>query len=617
MITFSNKNALLAIVSSIFIFCSGFLVLIVCLLSVAPGAEAAGVHFYPYEIQVSEEIKQTQYIQLSELDDGSITIQNIGEQPREFVESSRERGLCIFQPDTGVLTLTPAPSNIEELNQENQDAAGFDSTDSLISTLERLSITSAIPPTQVDEIRLIFEGTYTAVLSNQHPPQRVTPIERLIELIGVLQNRLEESDFREILKEIESLNLWVLVPELAAINNLLPVVSVAAINVDSPNNSLSFQLRETDSALTVDLRVEDGQRSIVTPGRSNEPGAFQTITFQNRPGLCNLSENPEACQEQAAVHENFQEPTILSESELNGMQGPDLGDHASTSTPVPTNVQSDGVATDNTPADSTNNRQGAAGAVATGLQAMIDIVMEQLLLWGSNQANSLLPVVSGSSGDAIVSGVHFGSVMDPAAELRTQAEQSAAAAVNAEDTGSEGCEHYQRRCLVNFECCNETWWPCHRCHNDRSDCGTVKLKARNAKKIKCCSCKEEQGFNEFCQKCGIKFSEYFCPHCQQFSGLKDSPHHCNKCGICRIHGDSSFHCDGCGVCLDNHLKDNHPCSEKSAHEACCVCSESVFFGCKILPCGHKIHQNCANNIIKDGIKNCPTCQQRFVYEKKK
>ena len=53
------------------------------------------------------------------------------------------------------------------------------------------------------------------------------------------------------------------------------------------------------------------------------------------------------------------------------------------------------------------------------------------------------------------------------------------------------CNHYKRKCMVKFECCNK-YWPCHRCHNEQSTCGRRKLKSRDTTMIKCVECGKEQ-----------------------------------------------------------------------------------------------------------------------------
>ncbi|CAB4009661.1 RING finger and CHY zinc finger domain-containing 1 [Paramuricea clavata] len=162
------------------------------------------------------------------------------------------------------------------------------------------------------------------------------------------------------------------------------------------------------------------------------------------------------------------------------------------------------------------------------------------------------------------------------------------------------CSHYKRHCYVKFECCN-SFWPCHRCHNNQSTCGRKKLKSRDTQMLKCVYCSKVQQFGHSCCDCGAKFSAYYCGLCKHLTGKDDNPYHCVKCGICRIHGDRSFHCDVCGVCLDVQLRGNHKCREGSAHDECCICLEDAFTGCQILPCSHKVHKECATQMIRSGM----------------
>lgn len=97
------------------------------------------------------------------------------------------------------------------------------------------------------------------------------------------------------------------------------------------------------------------------------------------------------------------------------------------------------------------------------------------------------------------------------------------------------CEHYDRFCTVKFPCCDQ-FWPCHRCHNARSECAERRLRSRDIKKVKCRRCGKVQDFpkeSPHCIQCNLKFGEYFCPVCQHLTGMQNHPFHCNKCGICR------------------------------------------------------------------------------------
>ena len=112
---------------------------------------------------------------------------------------------------------------------------------------------------------------------------------------------------------------------------------------------------------------------------------------------------------------------------------------------------------------------------------------------------------------------------------------------NADDTRAwvmseeYSCEHYDRYCEVQFACC-EHFWPCHRCHNAKSQCDNKKLRSRDIKKLKCRRCGKVQDFpkeSPHCVECNLKFAEYFCAICQHLTGVQNNPFHCEKCGICR------------------------------------------------------------------------------------
>ena len=171
------------------------------------------------------------------------------------------------------------------------------------------------------------------------------------------------------------------------------------------------------------------------------------------------------------------------------------------------------------------------------------------------------------------------------------------------------CEHFHRRCLIQFSCCRN-YYPCHRCHNMENKCGNTNVKAHQATQIKCDECFVEQEINEnsqYCSACQIKFSEYFCAKCKHFTSELIDPYHCDKCGVCRVSKDRSFHCDVCNVCLDRSLEGKHECRPGSGHDLCCVCSEDVFSGCEILICSHKVHKACADAAIFAGYMECPFC----------
>ena len=81
------------------------------------------------------------------------------------------------------------------------------------------------------------------------------------------------------------------------------------------------------------------------------------------------------------------------------------------------------------------------------------------------------------------------------------------------------CNHYKRRCHVKFACCNK-YWPCHRCHNNESNCGQKKLKSIHTKFVKCTKCGTEQEVRwrrriKYCRPGYFRLCLCRCPCCWQ------------------------------------------------------------------------------------------------------
>ena len=172
------------------------------------------------------------------------------------------------------------------------------------------------------------------------------------------------------------------------------------------------------------------------------------------------------------------------------------------------------------------------------------------------------------------------------------------------------CKHFRRRCRVKFECC-DNFYACHGCHNDSKECSNEKAIASEATHYKCNKCDHEEKIDEnsqHCSSCKANMAAYFCSVCKHFTSTAKNPFHCEKCGICRVHKDKSFHCDVCNVCLDKGLENKHICRPNSGDEKCGICLEDAFSGCQILPCSHKVHLECAEAMIENGIRNCPICR---------
>ncbi|XP_048582101.1 E3 ubiquitin-protein ligase MIEL1 isoform X2 [Nematostella vectensis] len=235
------------------------------------------------------------------------------------------------------------------------------------------------------------------------------------------------------------------------------------------------------------------------------------------------------------------------------------------------------------------------------------------------------------------------------------------------------CKHYSRdTCLMHFPCCpKDHFYPCHKCHNEMMEDETLwNNKADNEKQsstdendidnddseiknkndsnkqmdsvdtmesialasssesikrhgsvdsksvdsVKCTHCHVDQELSQHCTYCEKKFAFYFCNKCKLLGDSKElDPYHCDKCGVCRAYKSEYYHCDGCNLCMDKKLLNNHKCIADSQSDECAVCLQEVFSGCLVFPCGHKVHEDCALNLVMTGNSiNCPVCRQPFL-----
>ena len=652
------------------------LVIVVCLLSLASEIQAKKVHYIRYEKLVSSEKKINQYIQLTRLDDGTITVQNIGEQSREVIESATEHGLCLFHGDSNaLLTLTPTPSNVSTKDQEVVDSAPIDT---LISDLERIGVTNA-NPIIAPQLRFISEGTHE-VRSGSNNPERGTPVEQLIDVVRCLRHMLTRTNLSLIFDKIAALGLRVVVPEMVVRSDMSPLFTVLGVRRSNDDHSLVFRLRQADrSSQPFNLVINDNDSSnIHIQGSSNSQ--FQMIRFSRRPQLCLLSGACEV-QDGETYHlkkiqpkaknllESFQQlmtlldltvwsglaelteytendhydlriwfeqfrryqPGILSylnellqqydsqswerdaiNEVIDGFQELPMRDYRPNFdfTRHDDNQGSE-IFNDNESADSRVSRPSASRAPGASRAQLHANLLSQA--WAIPVADIL-----SSSLASDLSGLLSGFAGATGNNQQRQAATGSTEGLYPANThrGFRGnhehsstlCPHYERSCFVRFACCDQ-WWPCHRCHNSESHCGERTLKGRDAQQIKCNGCGEEQALRQYCQKCSLRFGDYFCSTCKHLTGYVNHPYHCDKCGICRIHGDKSFHCDTCGVCLDRKLQGHHKCREGAAHEECCICLEDAFSGCQILPCGHRVHKDCMSEWIRIGGNQCPYCRQ--------
>lgn len=179
-----------------------------------------------------------------------------------------------------------------------------------------------------------------------------------------------------------------------------------------------------------------------------------------------------------------------------------------------------------------------------------------------------------------------------------------------------GCTHYQRNCKVECPQCFK-WYTCRFCHDQ--EVTDHKLIREQIKHILCMRCGIPQvPDTNYCVNCEEELANYFCRKCVLYD---NDPHkdiyHCDKCGICRLGLGLSkdyFHCDTCNICLTIDLMNNHKCVTNTTHCNCPICNDYLFTSVNkvvFMKCGHLIHQNCYDEMIKHSYK-CPICKKTVV-----
>ncbi|KAI8601349.1 zinc-ribbon-domain-containing protein [Dissophora ornata] len=180
---------------------------------------------------------------------------------------------------------------------------------------------------------------------------------------------------------------------------------------------------------------------------------------------------------------------------------------------------------------------------------------------------------------------------------------------NNRERGLLGCQHYQRGCKLQANCCNR-WFNCRFCHDDVCDHTIVRDETKN---MLCMHCKTIQPAAQSCSSCKTMLARYYCHICRFWD---DDPnkniYHCEECGICRVGqgpGKDFFHCKKCNVCIHIGIKDSHKCIEGNLERDCPICGEYLFTSTItviFMPCGHCIHSTCLNEYMKTSYQ-CPTC----------
>ncbi|KAG6766523.1 hypothetical protein POTOM_030609 [Populus tomentosa] len=221
------------------------------------------------------------------------------------------------------------------------------------------------------------------------------------------------------------------------------------------------------------------------------------------------------------------------------------------------------------------------------------------------------------------------------------------------------CQHYRRRCQIRAPCCNEIF-TCRHCHNEATNmlknfCDRHELNRYDVKQAICAVCDTEQPVAQVCTNCGVNMGGYFCEICKFFDDDVILPSeidfsvltakgqfHCDDCGICRVGGrENYFHCKKCGMhslpfgfvvlnswnlitsacnwlpcsCYATSLLDNHLCVENSMRHHCPICYEYLFDSLKettVMKCGHTMHGECYDEMIKRDKYCCPICSKSII-----
>jgi len=170
-----------------------------------------------------------------------------------------------------------------------------------------------------------------------------------------------------------------------------------------------------------------------------------------------------------------------------------------------------------------------------------------------------------------------------------------------------GCEHYLRRCQIYTDCCDK-FYSCIHCHNEDNDLDHV-IEKKDINLIKCTSCGFIQDLKKRCEECNTLFGEYFCEICKLFDDTPKQIVHCDECGICRVSlGKKLFHCKKCSMCgFSKHTK----CYDVTDCPICCDPLWNSIKNATQTKCGHWIHGDCLNELLKNDYK-CPTCQKSII-----
>ncbi|KAL6516023.1 hypothetical protein OROGR_019328 [Orobanche gracilis] len=178
--------------------------------------------------------------------------------------------------------------------------------------------------------------------------------------------------------------------------------------------------------------------------------------------------------------------------------------------------------------------------------------------------------------------------------------------VSREDFGKMlyGCKHYERRCKIRAPCCDKIF-TCRHCHNEATNALSNpkerhEIVRHDVKQVVCAVCGTEQQVASTCSNCGVKFGEYFCDICKFYDDDQVGGR------------ENFFHCPKCGSCYGVSLHNNHLCVEDSMKGHCPICYEFLFDSTKqttILKCGHTMHMECYDEMLRQQQYRCPICSK--------
>ncbi|KAK6930115.1 Zinc finger, RING-type [Dillenia turbinata] len=169
-----------------------------------------------------------------------------------------------------------------------------------------------------------------------------------------------------------------------------------------------------------------------------------------------------------------------------------------------------------------------------------------------------------------------------------------------------GCQHYRRRCKIRAPCCNEIF-SCRHCHNEftstlKNPFDRHELVRRDVKRVICSVCDTEQSLRSVLTVAStwgnifVKFASFMM--------------------TILIKGSFTVMTVGyAGSCYSVGLQDNHLCVENSMRHHCPICYEYLFDSLKdttVMKCGHTMHRECYNEMIKHDKYCCPICSKSVV-----